>query len=116
MSAAEQLLTWTSLGTMAGATGATFVVPNALRLAFGWSPKWVGLIVAQTICVGAAFAAGKEVSEYLLAILNGCLVFCSAAGVANITGEQTNVQATAKGSQSDKSAILSGKRFLGSWF
>jgi hypothetical protein len=76
----SQFFTWGSLATLAGATSATFVVTNTIQSALGWSAKWAGLIVAEVICLGAVFVAGQSGTDYIIALLNGCLVYLSAAG------------------------------------
>ena len=75
-----------SLLTFGGATAATFVVPNALQAAFGFNPRWLALAVAELICLAAVASAHGDAVEYLIALVNGCLVFCSAAGATTITG------------------------------
>lgn len=107
----DQFFTWPALGTLAGASGATFVITNTLRSAFDWSPKWLGLAVAQAICVGAAAMLGKQGSDYVIAILNGCLVYLSAVGAASATGSATP-KAVAMGGANPPA----GNRFLSSWF
>jgi hypothetical protein len=76
----SQFFTWGSLGTLAGATSATFVVTNTIQSAIGWSAKWAGLAIAEVICLGAAYLAGQSGADYIIALLNGCLVYLSAAG------------------------------------
>jgi len=84
--ATDQFFTLSSLGTLAGASGATFIVTNTLKTAFGLAPKWAGLVVAQVICVGLAIMTQRSGSDYVIAVLNGCLVFLSAAGAAEASG------------------------------
>ena len=81
---ANEFYTLASLGSLAGATGATVVITNALKTAFDLSPKWLGLLVAEFICVGGLFAAGAvHSSDWFIAALNGCLVFATAAGATS---------------------------------
>lgn len=107
----DEFFTWAALGTLAGASGATFVITNTLRSALNWSPKWLGLLVAQIICVGSAVSLGKTGSDYIIAILNGCLVYLSAVGVAAASSGGT-AGATARG------LAVDGPRrgFLAPWF
>lgn len=81
---ANEFYTLTSLGTLAGATGATVAITNALKTAFDLSPKWLGLLVAELICLGVLFAMGAaHASDWFIAVLNGCLVFATAAGATS---------------------------------
>jgi ferric-dicitrate binding protein FerR (iron transport regulator) len=77
------------------------VITNTLRIAIGWEAKWIGLAIAEVICLGAAFATGSTGSDFVIAVLNGCLVYLSAAGAtaagATVT-QGASVRADARGS------------------
>jgi hypothetical protein len=105
----DDFFTWAALGTLAGSSGATFVITNTLKSALDWSPKWLGLAVAQIICIGAAVSLGKSGSDFTIAILNGCLVYLSAVGVASASGGTT---AIARG---DANAVPP-RGFFSPWF
>ena len=79
----SDLFTWTSLGTLTGLTGATVVVTNTATRAFGWAPKWLGLAVALALCLGLAIVKSGALEEYVLALLNACLVYLTAAGASS---------------------------------
>src|SRR5262249_8586763 len=107
----DQFYTWPTLGTLAGASGATFIITNTLRSALDWSPKWLGLVVAQAICIGGGAVLGKQASDSVIAILNGCLVYLSAVGVASATaGVAPTVVARGDAVRPPS------HRFLSSWF
>ena len=121
---AAQFFTWGSLLSLAGASGATFVVTNTLKMAFNFSPKWIGLLIAQIVCVGTAAYLGKSSSDYVIAILNGCLVYLSAAG-ASVTGaaiaNPAPVDATSRDGNvlAPRAPVPAGKTsraFFDSWF
>lgn len=78
----KDFFTVASMLTLSGATGATFVVCNGLQRAFDFNPKWLGLIVAILIVeTGVAVSgAGAGPIDYCVGLINGFLVFCSAAG------------------------------------
>lgn len=101
----NQLFDIGTLGTFAGLTGATVVVTNAVARAINWNRAWFGLIVALVLCVGLTIYVGGKPVEYLLALLNACLVYLSAAGAnsaaaASTSGPQpTDVAAEADGTQ-----------------
>ncbi|MER9228944.1 hypothetical protein NKI39_25590 [Mesorhizobium sp. M0664] len=107
-----------SMLTLSGATGATFVICNGLQQAFNFNPKWLGLLVAQLI-VGAGVAAsgGDGLIAYLVGLINGFLVFCSAAGATSALG-QGGPPAIARGevAAADKQSPTNKRRFLSSWF
>ncbi len=80
----SELFTWTSLGTLAGLTGATVVVTNAISRAISWNPAWFGLVVSLSLSVALAIVSKSSPADYILALLNGCLVYVSAAGTSSV--------------------------------
>src|SRR5205807_2338683 len=102
MADANEFFNLQSLASFGGATLATCVIPNALRVASSNRLKasWIGLIgfvVAQTICLVTVYSAPdpegtRTLLSYLVAFANGCLVFTSAAGstagLISVTGNQ----------------------------
>jgi hypothetical protein len=127
--ATDQFFTLSSLGTLAGASGATFIVTNTLKTAFGLAPKWAGLVVAQLICVGLAIVSQRSGSDYVIAVLNGCLVYLSAAGAAEASGvkdpntaadrmgaQPRGANVPASGAAQGVASPLRRRPFLSSWF
>jgi hypothetical protein len=116
---ANEFFTATSLGTMGGATGATVAVTNGLKAAFGWNPKWLGLVVAEVICLGTLAATGSAgLGGWIIAVLNGFLVFAAAAGAtsagnASLIGSNATPAPTGG---SPGSAETSLGRFWKPWF
>ena len=92
----NDFFTTESLLTFGGATAATFFVPNALQGALQWNPRWLGLLVAEIIClavVGNGWWSGAATGPFqvLVAVVNGCLVYCSAMGITSIGADATSV-------------------------
>lgn len=117
-----EFFTWGSLGTLAGATSATMVITNTLRSAIGWDAKWVGLAIAEVICLGAAFATGSSGSDFVIAVLNGCLVYLSAAGTTAAGGAVTQGTAVRADARSSNVGARAGtedrprdRSFFASW-
>lgn len=107
-----------SMLTLSGATGATFVICNGLQQAFNFNPKWLGLLVAQLIVVaGVAASGGDGLITYLVGVINGFLVYCSAAGATSALG-QGGPPAIARGeiAAGDNQSPGKRRRFLSSWF
>lgn len=123
---ANEFYTLTSLGTLAGATGATVAITNALQTAFNRNPKWLGLLIAELVCVGVLFASGPtHTSDWFIAVLNGCLVFATAAGATSagnaVAGGQSSTGpsvASRDGNvQTEVKAPVQAKRgFWSPWF
>jgi general stress protein CsbA len=100
-----------SLLSLQGATAATLMVTNILVYLFGRSvvpyQKWVALVMSLAVSFWAASLASKKGSgKWLLALLNGLLVFASTAGLNQI------------GAAVSGSAALSAEHisFFHSWF
>jgi hypothetical protein len=112
---ATDLFTWASLGTLTGLTGATVVVTNTAARAFDWSPKWLGLAVAMALCIGLAVVAKSAAADYVLALLNGCLVFLTAAG-ASAAGAAAGGQKPGGTLETVESTATESKPFMHRWF
>ncbi|WP_338664846.1 hypothetical protein VQH23_06650 [Pararoseomonas sp. SCSIO 73927] len=94
MTTPNDFFTTQSLLTFGGATAATFVVPNALQAALNFNPRWLALVVAEAVCVavvlnGQMNGSPAGLAEYLVAVVNGCLVYCSAMGITSIGANAT---------------------------
>jgi hypothetical protein len=57
----QQLLTADSLTTYGGLAFTVFVFTNAIKLATGYDPKPLGLIISAVVCLVASFYAGGAV-------------------------------------------------------
>ena len=106
----NEFFTVESIGTLTGATGLCFVITNGIRRAFGFDPRWLGLVVAQLVAIlGAALVVGSPF-KYVLAIANGFLIFSTATGAAAMTGRTTD-----KG-EIGFAASSPSKPFFSRWF
>lgn len=107
-----------SFATFAGATSITVIIANGIQRAFNYNPKWLALMVAICVCEIAVFLA-KESSagNYLIAILNGFLVFSAAGGLTALPG-QPNPENQEPPDEGTESATLPrvARRFWSSWF
>jgi hypothetical protein len=108
----NSFLTLESLATLGGTTLATIVVSNTYRVIFKKDPKIFALIFSIGICLLFAVYSHAEPINYLVAVINGCLVFCSAFGLNN----QVNRLAVKsdKNEEVDRSKQISTK-FFGAW-
>jgi hypothetical protein len=75
-----------SMMTLGGATGATFVVANGIQRAFDYNPRWLALLIAQLVCLGMVYQSLGVGSDYVIGVINGFLVYCSAAGATGAAG------------------------------
>lgn len=107
----NDLMTPESLATLGGASFATITIANTSQHVFGFNPKWLALAVAEVIMLGVTVSAtpAGEVGPYLIAIINGVIVYSSAVGTNTLTGTPTP---TAMGSTDERPTRTFGSR----WF
>jgi hypothetical protein len=106
-----------SMLTLSGATGATFVVCNGLQTALNFNPRWLGLLVAQVIVlVGVAASGGTGLIAYFVGVINGFLVYCSAAGATGALGGGGGIARGAVDHARVDAGASSRRRFLSTWF
>lgn len=102
--------------TLAGAAGATFVVCNGLQKAFNFNPRWLALAVAQVIVLSGTSATGAtRLIDYLVGVINGFLVYLTAAGGTDMAAGTTGTQPVARGAATP-STVAPKRRFLTPWF
>jgi hypothetical protein len=81
----KEFFTLQSMLTLTGATGAVYVVCNSMQAAFNFNPKWLALLLAQIVsALGVALSGGHGL-DYFVGVVNGCLIFTSAAGVVAVS-------------------------------
>lgn len=98
-----------SLATLSGCIGIVFAVCNTLQHVFGFNPRWFALFLSIALCVfGVAISDVKELVDYFFAILNGVIVYASAAGITQ-SGHQLLIKSNEK-EEYDKSPEKSGSR------
>lgn len=84
-----EFFSWQTLGTVAGATLATVLVVNALKAAFNWSPRWLGLLVAGILQAAVWwFASDQSVQALVMALINAFVVYLAAIGGNQIVSSQ----------------------------
>jgi hypothetical protein len=77
----KEFFTLQSMLTLTGATGAVYVVCNTIQAAFDFNPKWLALLLSQLISLTGVALTGGQGLDYFVGVVNGCLIFSSAAGV-----------------------------------
>jgi hypothetical protein len=111
----KEFFTLQSMLTLSGATGSTFVVANGLQRAFNFNPRWLALAIAEAIVLLGVYASGgRDIIDYAIGVINGFLVYCSAAGATGVAGGGSGSSAVGRGIGV---GIGTGRRsFLSSWF
>jgi hypothetical protein len=82
----ETFFTSQSFLSLAGSSAAVFVVGNALQSALNFNPRWLALTLSEIVGVYGAYASHniQVPSDYFIAALNGCLIYCTAVGGTSI--------------------------------
>jgi len=105
-----------SLGTLAGATGAVYIICSTIQKVFNFNPKWLALLVSVLISFSAAFLTQtneNDISRYFIALLNGFLIYASATGTNQVFGSKPDNNTRAAGF---RQAIKSNRRFNTTWW
>lgn len=115
----NDLMTLQSLATLGGASFATLAVGNTCQHVFGFNPRWLGLLVAELVMLGVAATSAEsaQFAPYLIALINGTIVYSSAVGANVITGRPHSDTATALEGGSDGRAHPKPSRsFRSRWY
>jgi hypothetical protein len=126
MDVQNDFFTLQSLATFAGAVGATVVIANGLQRAFNFNPAWIGLVIAEIICIATVWFTYHGIeegttiiySDFFVAVVNGFLVFCSAAGSSALGSKAVGTSesgATQRG-HVDSGALNQRRHFFTPWF
>jgi hypothetical protein len=89
MNEANNFFTLQSLATFGGATLAITVIGNTFRSLTGKDPKIVSFISSIVVCIALAWSSIQQTAGYLIVLLNGCLVYCTAMGLTNQVAKST---------------------------
>jgi hypothetical protein len=86
----QDFFTWGSFTTLAGATGIVYIVCGVIQNVFNFSPKWFALAFSIVVSLTGVLISQHTGSgpsdnlppgvQYVIAILNGFLIYSSAAG------------------------------------
>jgi hypothetical protein len=119
----DQFYTIESMLTLTGASGVTFIVCNGIQRAFNFNPKWLALVVAIFISFIGVYMTGKSsISNYFVGLINGFLIYATAAGATEIAGSSQNTRSRQNDENEpfslspNKSNHLLKRKFASSWF
>jgi hypothetical protein len=87
----QDFFTWGTFSTLAGATGIVYIVSGVVQNVFNFSPKWFALVLSIVVSfIGMLITPQPaptppahdipEAVKYLIAFLNGFLIYASATG------------------------------------
>jgi hypothetical protein len=85
-----EFFTAESLGTLAGATTIVYLICGAIQTSFNYNPKWLALLISIVMSLLGAYLAkynsGHEAEKYIVAFINGFLIYGTVAGTNAIFG------------------------------
>lgn len=110
----QNFFTPSSIATLGGASVAVMVISNTLRTLFKWNSPFVGFITALVVAFLAALISGSlhGLVDFIVTIINGFLLFSSAAGIQETAIRASQGQAIA----SPESRTQEPIKWLSSWF
>lgn len=78
-----------ALAVLSSASLAVTVITNTVHALTKRSSPWIPFLASVVIVVGVTLATGKtkEPITWLLALVNACLLFCTAAGIQGVIGQ-----------------------------
>ena len=79
----DSFFTWASFGTLGGASFGIVVVGSTLRRVLKLDTVWIPFILSILVAAVLSYISGTvlSVSGVALAVLNSCLLFCTALGM-----------------------------------
>lgn len=112
--AAESFFTIDSFGTVAGSAAAIIVLTNTCRKITRWITPLVPFVFSLIVAFLAAGAfAGKleNATDWIIAFLNSCLLFCTATGAQEVVVSGANAQDAERASRQSSNPVP----FFSSW-
>ncbi|HXX63421.1 MAG TPA: hypothetical protein VEO56_06440 [Bacteroidota bacterium] len=110
----QNLFTPSSMATLGGASVAVMVITNTLRSVFKLNSPIVGFVTALVVAFFGAIISGAlhTFVDFVVAIVNGFLLYSSAAGI-----QETAVRtAQSQTLESRQATAPQGIKWLSSWF
>lgn len=100
--------------TFGGASLAVTVITNAARMLLKTTSPWVGFLVSVAIVYGGAYATNQLTTpvSWILALVNTCLLFCTAAGITDFARGAVTPRDTPDVAPHARRRV----RFLDPWF
>lgn len=85
----SELFNRQSILTLTGAAGAVWVFTAALQHALDFNPRWLALLLSVALGVGSVLTIqSAQPVDYLIGVLNGTLIYCTAVGVNALSGKE----------------------------
>ncbi len=84
--------------TLAGASGAVYVVTSAIQHAMNYNPRWLALLLSIVLGIGGAAALqAPMLVDYMVGLVNGCLIYFTTVGINSISAKPSPGGMVSKG-------------------
>lgn len=105
---------WSTFGTLTGAVAGVVVVSNTVRTLTKRDSVWIPFSVALVIVIVLGYIGGTllSITGVVLAILNACLLFCTALGLNDTVISNSGGPGTGQGGDPHGARDV---RFLQTW-
>jgi hypothetical protein len=102
--------------TLAGASGAVYVVTSALQHALNYNPRWLALLLSIVLgIVGVAATQAPTLVDYMVGLVNGCLIYCTTVGINSMSAKSRPGGRVSKG-VGDSPIAVQHRTFRSRWF
>ena len=84
-----QFLDGSALAVLSGASLAVTVITNTMHTLLKRSSPWIPFVASLVIVAAVTLATAQTFGPmtWLLALINACLLFCTAAGIQGVIGQ-----------------------------
>jgi hypothetical protein len=95
----NEFFTWSSFGTLSGASSSVLLICSVIYSVFEYNPKWLALFISIAISI-IIFMSGKkniiDIKHSFLAFINGLLIYATTIGlntvISNIPTKTTTTE------------------------
>lgn len=116
----QDFFTKGSFATLLGCTGIVYIVSGVVQSVFNFKPKWFALLLSIVVSFIAASINAEGAKEpalirYLISILNGFLIYSSAAG-SNQLLNQNQANAAVPPGPGPAAPVVPNRKFNTNWW
>ncbi len=113
----QEFFTLQSMLTLGGASTATWLICNVLQHVTNFNPRWLALLLAEVFATYGTYINAHVPSDFVVALVNGFLIYSSAVGITQITGV-SNAPASGMGAPQNPNAAPAKTRrsFRSTWW
>lgn len=106
----------TTILTLAGASGAVYVMTSTMQHAMNFNPRWLALLLSIALGIGGALTLQVPMLvDYVVGLVNGCLIYCTTVGISSISAKPIPGALVSKGSEG-RTLAAQHRTFRSRWF